>query len=73
MKVQAAKQGLTLSEVVDRALRQGVSQVGNAAAIAYECPAFSMGYPPRVDLDRALDLAAALEDDEIRRKIEVHK
>ncbi len=40
---------------------------------AYSATTFSMGLPPGVNLDKALQLAAQLEDDETARKLQVRK
>jgi len=39
----------------------------------YKCKTYSLGFPPRADLDRALDLAEHLESEEIARKLLLRK
>ncbi len=39
----------------------------------YRLPTYRMGLRPGIDLDRALQLDAALEDQEIVRKLELRK
>ena len=73
LKLKAAATGLTLSETVERALRAGLEHLDRRRPQTYSCPQYSMGHPPKVGLDRSLDLAAALEDAEIARKIELRK
>jgi hypothetical protein len=44
----------------------------DATAKPFQCPVFSMG-KPRVNLDKAVSLAADLEDAEVTRKLELRK
>ena len=58
----------TFKDVVNEGLR--VALRAKAATGAHETPSFDLG-TPRVDLDRALALAGALEDEErVRRLLE---
>jgi hypothetical protein len=67
---QARQEGLSLAKLINRALRQGMSvlQQGRKPARDYREKTFRMG-PPRVDLTKALALAASLEDGEVREKL----
>jgi Arc/MetJ family transcription regulator len=58
------ERGLSFKEAVNEAIRAGL---GGAAADAYTTPR-RLG-PARVDLTKALGLAAALEDDELARRL----
>ena len=60
------ERGLTFKEALNQALRAGLAN--GRRPQPYTLPTFSMG-PPRVDLTKALQLAAALEDEEILRKL----
>ena len=62
-------QRLRLAAALERALRRGMKSAVRVDREPYGCPAYAMGYPPRADLDRTLDLAAALDDQEVGRKI----
>lgn len=56
----------TFKEVVNDALRRGLRT--SVPAARFETPTFDLG-APRVDLDRALALAGALEDEERQRRL----
>jgi hypothetical protein len=62
--------GLTFKQAVNEAIRRSLS--GKAGDVAFRTPTFSMG-PPRVPIDKALRLAAELEDEEIIRKLAQRK
>lgn len=69
----AQSRGLSLKEVVNRALRAGLASLERPPpSRRYRGRAFAMGRP-RVDLDKALQLAGSLEDEEIVRKTELRK
>jgi hypothetical protein len=73
IKQLAVRQGLPFKKVVDRTLRAGLGALKNPTARARRSRCtFKMGRP-RVALDKALALAAALEDSEIVRKLEAGK
>lgn len=70
LKEQAHQQGVSLATLVNRALRRGVEalrQTGKPERPFRE-KTFSMG-EPKVDLSKALALAAAMEDDETREEL----
>lgn len=56
-------------ETVNELLRRGLRS--DAVVLPYEPPRFTSGALPGVDLDKALGLAARLEEDEIVRKFEM--
>jgi len=61
-----------LNRVVRRGLETGAPATGGASR--YRCPTFPLGRPvPSVNLDKALAVSAALEDDEIARKLNLRK
>lgn len=60
----------TFKEVVNDALREGLGS--GDRYVPFRTPTFRTGRP-LVDLDKALQLAGALEDDELRRKVRVGK
>jgi hypothetical protein len=70
-----AKRGRTsLRAITNRVLRLGLDRVRPEGVRApYESPTFAMGFPPVVNLDKALQLAALLEDEETIRKLAVRK
>jgi hypothetical protein len=74
LKAQAQKEKVSLTRLINRTLKAGLQT--DAAhrpkrAIYRERP-YALG-TPRVPLDKALDLAAALEDDEVVRKLALRK
>lgn len=69
LRRQAARESLSLTDVVNRALRRGLAASNSTRRRpVHRERTFSMG-SPRVPLDKALALAAALDDDEAVRKL----
>lgn len=68
----AQERGISFKEALNTALRAGLAQQAGPAR-SYRVRARRLGLRPGVDLDRALRLAAALEDEEIVRKLELRK
>ena len=64
------ERGVTFKDAVNDAIRAGLRPA--APRRRHRTPTFGMGQP-RVDLTKALDLAAANEDDEIVRKLALGK
>lgn len=75
LKKQAFETGKPFKQVVNETLRAGLEETRVApAARAYRLEPISMGSsPPGVNLDKALTLAAALESDELGRKMDLRK
>ncbi len=75
LKQRALDSGRSFKEVVNEALRSGLEQsTGDPARRAYRLKPASMGKAsPGFDLDRALNLAARLEDEELARKLDLRK
>jgi predicted transcriptional regulator len=74
LKEEARKQNLSLTRVLDRTLRAGMhaSRSPRRSRRRYREQTYRMGVPT-VALDKALSLAAALEDKEIIRKMMLRK
>lgn len=72
LRALARERGVPLKVVINEVLRSGVSRRRGENA-PYTLPSRSLGVRPGVDLDKALALAAQLEDDEIARKLELRK
>lgn len=68
----AREKGTSFKETLNAALRRGLAAEGGAAR-PYRLPARRLGLRPGVEIDKALRLAAALEDEEIVRKLELRK
>jgi len=68
----AKERGISFKEALNTTLRAGMAdRSGNARP--YRLPARRLGLRPGIDLDKALDLAAALEDNETIRTLELRK
>lgn len=77
LRAEARRRGVSfkafLSGIIRRALDEGGSGAARAAA-RYRSPTYSMGAPAaRVDLDKALALSGALEDEETARELSLRK
>lgn len=59
------ERGISFKEALNEAIRSGVA---GASVVAFRTETASMG-ESRVNLDRALQIAADLEDDELLRRI----
>ena len=74
LKQKANEAGSPVKEIVNKALRTGLKEIDKPKPYKpYKCKTFSLGYPPRADLDHALDLAEKLEAEEIARKLSLRK
>ena len=74
LRAQARKEKVSLTRLLNRALKAGL-QAGGArrrAQPAYRERVHAMG-APRLVLDKALALAAALEDEEVVRELTLRK
>jgi Ribbon-helix-helix protein, copG family len=67
----AQERGISFKEALNAALREGLGV--HASTRRYRLPARPLGLRPGIDLDRALRLASALEDEETVRKLELRK
>jgi hypothetical protein len=67
---KAHQEGLSLTRLINRVLRQGMGVLRQATKPVrpYREKTFRMGQP-RVDLTKAIALAASLEDSEVREKL----
>ncbi|MEA2449875.1 MAG: hypothetical protein QOG63_1807 [Thermoleophilaceae bacterium] len=65
--------GLSFKQAVNEAIRRGLTQADGARSEAFRTPTFRMGWRNDVHLDRALQLAGDLEDDELARRIAARK
>ena len=64
-----AERGVPFKQVVNDALRRAL---GETTGAAHRTPSFRMG-EPAVPLEKALQIAAALEDEELLRRMSVRK
>jgi len=73
-KQVARRSRLSLRETVNRALGLGLDKLAPRTAVRpYQCKTYRMGFPPTLNIDKALQIAALLEDEEISRKLLVLK
>jgi plasmid stability protein len=72
LRALARERRMSFKAAVNSVLRRGLAEE-RPAARPFAVAARSMGLKPGIDLDRALTLAAELEDDETVRKLELRK
>jgi hypothetical protein len=74
LREKAHQTGAPFKEIVNKAIRAGLEQVDKPKQTRpYKCKSYSLGYPPRADLDHALSLVDRLESEEIARKLSLRK
>ncbi|MFB3904913.1 MAG: antitoxin [Acidobacteriota bacterium] len=74
LKKVAAQSRLSFKEVVNRALWNGLERMQpGSARRRFRCRTYSMGFPPASNLDKALQLAGSLEDEEVVQKLRMRK
>ena len=67
------KRHLSFKVALNLAIRQGLSGPAHKVQKPFVMKTYRMGYRPEVALDKALSLAASLEDEEIARKLSLRK
>jgi hypothetical protein len=72
LKALARERGITFREVLNSVVRRGLAE-GTGPARPYRVPARAAGLKPGLDLTKALEIAAELEDEEIARKLQLRK
>jgi hypothetical protein len=74
LKERALRQNVPLKQVVNQVLRRGLqADTPQAPRKPFRAKTFAMGQPLVPSLDKSLALAAALEDEEIARKLALRK
>jgi hypothetical protein len=74
LREEARRSGRPLKRIVNETLRVGLAARRSPAARRYRLTPVSLGgVVPGVDLDKALRLAEALEDESTARKLELRK
>jgi hypothetical protein len=71
LREEAHRQGIPFKQLLTAVLRRGLD--AGAPRTRYRVPTFAMGSPGTLDLDKALVIAGALEDEETARKLRVRK
>ncbi|PYO35373.1 MAG: antitoxin [Candidatus Rokuibacteriota bacterium] len=72
LKAVARERGISFKQALNSAVRAGLGG-GRRARRAFKQYSQPMGLRPGFNLDKALQLAAVLEDEEIARKLERRK
>ena len=74
LKERARRENVSQTRILNRLLREGIkaSRGGHATKVLYKETTIAMG-TPRVELDKALELAAVFDDEEILRKMALRK
>lgn len=67
------ERGIGFKAAVNEAIRRGLVPAGSGSAEACPTPTFRMGWTPEVNLDKALALAARLEDEALARRLALRK
>lgn len=74
LKALAHRTGKPFKQVVNETLQKGLLVAEARKARPYRLKPASLGGPlPGIDLDKALRLSAAIEDEEIARELELRK
>lgn len=74
LRAEAHRRGVPLKELLTTVLQRGLTEPSARPRTRYRCPTFALGsVVAGVDLDRALHLAGAMEDDETARKLRLRK
>lgn len=74
LKTLAHKSGKPFKQVVNETLERGLTAADTRKPRAYRLKPVPLGGPmPGVDLDKALRLSAAIEDEEIARELALRK
>jgi len=68
----AHERGISFKAAINATLRSGI-EAGSGSAAPYRERTRHLGVQPGVDLTKALQLAATLEDDETMREFELRK
>jgi hypothetical protein len=67
------ERGISFKAALNQAIRDGLAKAPLLRPRAYRQKTRRMGYRPDLPLDKALSLAASIEDEEIARKLSVRK
>ena len=74
LRAEARRRGIPFKDLLTGVLRRGLDEPGPGRRSRYRCPTYAMGTPMRpYNLDKALALAAGLEDEEVARELTLRK
>jgi hypothetical protein len=68
LRARMRERGISFKEALNEALRLGLGRA--PAARLFRQKTYSLGFRPNLDLDRARELADAIEDEELLRRLE---
>lgn len=71
LRLEARALGVPFKQMLTTVVRRGLEE--RPARRRYRCPSFSMGDPHPPGFDKALTIAARLEDEEVARKLALRK
>jgi len=72
LRAEAHERGISFKEALNSSVRKGLRSAG-AKPVPYRIPTRDLGVRAGVNLDKALALAAELEDSETQRKLALRK
>lgn len=73
-KEVARRSRLSFKDTINRALSLGLDKLDpRSRPRPYSCTTYRMGFPPALSLDKALQIAGVLEDEETARELLVRK
>jgi hypothetical protein len=67
------ERGLSFKETLNLAVRRGLGRSLESKPKRARIPTYRMGFDPSYRWDKALAIAAAIEDEELVRKLELRK
>jgi hypothetical protein len=73
LKEEMRRKDISFKEALNSSIRRGLERGERARAKPYKVRTAKMGARPGVNLDKALQLAGELEDEEIMRKMALRK
>ena len=73
LKEETRRRGISFKEALNSSVRRGLESAERTGAKPYKVRTSKMGVRPGVNLDKALQLAGELEDEEILRKMALRK
>lgn len=73
LRAAMRERGLSFKEALNLAVRTGLGPGSTRRPRKYRQPTFRMGFHPEINLNKAMALAAAMEDEEIARKLNLRK
>ena len=74
LRREAHRRRVPFKQLLNAAIRTGLTAPASAPRVAYKLPVFKLGSPRAgVNLDKALALAGALEDREVAEELERRK